>query len=158
MTRSAAIGWTGFMPSWTRVSSRVQRRIAEAAARFIEKDERIQVAIFAQDTPVRGQPLAFLSLLKQVGHLVIAATERNIYVFSRGLLANGTIRGVVRRYPIKSTPVELRRGWGKVTIGTDNYWVSGLASQGDSTDFVSFVQGVVAHSSQGDERPPTGTD
>jgi hypothetical protein len=119
----------------------VQRRIAEGAAAFIERDERIRVAFFAQDTPIRGRALVFLSLIKRVGHLVIGATERNIYVFSRGLFANGTIRGVVRRYPITSTPVALRRGWGRLTIGADSYWIAGLASQGDATDFVEFVRG-----------------
>jgi hypothetical protein len=73
---------------------------------------------------------------------VIGATERNVYVFSRGLLATGTIRRVVRRYPLASTPVELRHGWGQVIIGTDSYWIAGLASQGDATDFVNFVRRV----------------
>jgi hypothetical protein len=67
MTRSAATRWTGFMPSCTRVSGRAQRRIAERAAEFIEKDERIQVAFFAQNTPVRGQPLVFMALIKRSG-------------------------------------------------------------------------------------------
>lgn len=80
-----------------------------------------------------------LSIFKRVGHLVIGATHRNIYVFSRGLFANGKIRGMVRRYPKTSTPVELRRGWGQLTIGADRYWIAGLASQGDAADFVNFV-------------------
>jgi hypothetical protein len=139
MTRSSASGWGRFMPSWTRVSSRLQRRIAEATAPFVEPDEEIQVALFAQDTPVRGQSLLFMSLLKRVGHLVIGATQRHIYVFSRGLFATGKILGVVRRYPLRSTPVELRPGWGKLTIGPDRYWVAALAAQGDAADFVNFV-------------------
>jgi len=76
-------------------------------------------------------------------------------VFSRGLPASGAIRGVVRRYPIDSTPVELHRGWGRLTIGTDDYWIAGLASQGDATDFVNFVLGVAARSPRGDGRPET---
>jgi hypothetical protein len=140
MTRSSASGWGSFVPSWTRVSGRMQRKIAEAAAPFVEPDELIQVALFAQDTPVRGQPLLFLSLLKRVGHLVIGATQRHIYVFSRGLFATGKIRGVVRRYPLRSTPVELHPGWGKLSIGADRYWVAALGAQGDAADLVNFVR------------------
>jgi len=118
----------------------VQRRIAEAAAPFVEPDEEIEVALFAQSTPVRGRTPLFLSFLKRVGHLVIGATQRHIYVFSRGLFANGKIRGVIRRYPLTPTPVELRPGWGQLTIGTDRYWVAALAAQGDAADFVDFVR------------------
>lgn len=45
------------MPSLTRISRRMQRRIAEAAAPLIEPNERVQISLFAQDTAVRGQPL-----------------------------------------------------------------------------------------------------
>lgn len=128
------------MPSLTRISKRMQRRMADAAAPLIDPDERIQISLFAQDTPVRGRPLLFMSLIKRVGYLVIGATQRHIYVFSRGLFANGRIHGVIRRYPLASTPVALRRGWGELTIGTDRYWIAALAAQGDAKDFVAFVQ------------------
>lgn len=128
------------MPSLTRISRRMQRRIAKAAAPLIEPDERIQISLFAQDTPLRGEPLLFVSLIKRVACLVIGATQRHIYVFSRGLLANGRIRGVIRRYPLASTSVEYRRGWGELTIGGDRYWIAALAAQGDAKDFVTFVR------------------
>jgi hypothetical protein len=128
------------LPSLTRISRRMQRRIAEAAAPLIEPDERVQISLFAQDTPVRGEPLLLMSLIKRVGYLVIGATQRHIYVFSRGLLANGKVRGVVRRYPLASTPVAYRRGWGELTIGRDRYWIAALAAQGDAKDFVTFVR------------------
>jgi hypothetical protein len=127
------------LPGWTRVGRRMQRRIAESAAPFLAANERLRIGLFAQDTPIRGRPLLFLSLANRVGHLVIGATDRRIYVFSRGFLANGKVRGVLRIYPLGSTPVRFRRGWGELTIGPDRYWISALAAQGDAQDFVALV-------------------
>jgi hypothetical protein len=118
----------------------MQRRIADSAARFLQPDERLRIGLFAQNMPVRGRPLLVLSLAGRVRHLIIGATDRRIYVFSRGLLANGKVRGVSRIYPLDSTPVRLRRAWGELTIGSDRYWISALAAQGDALDFVGFVE------------------
>jgi hypothetical protein len=128
------------LASLTRTSRRTQRRLAEAAAPFIEPGESIQIALFAQDTPVRGQPLLLMSLLKQVGFLVLGATQRHIYVFSRGFLCNAKLRGVIRRYPLASTSVAFRRSWGELDIDVDRYWIAAFAAQGDAQDFVAFVQ------------------
>jgi hypothetical protein len=130
------------LPGWTRVGKRMQRRIAQSAERFLEPDEHLLIGLFAQDTPIRGQVLLFMSLADRVGHLIIGATDRRIYVFSRGFFANGRVRGVIRAYPLESTPVRFRPGWGELTIGDDRYWISALAAQGDARDFLTFVDTV----------------
>jgi len=130
----------GSLPGWTRVGARMQHRIAENARPFLAANERLQIGLFAQDTPIRGRALLYMSLAKRMGHLIIGATDRRIYVFTRGLFANGNVRGVVRIYPLESTPVRFRRGWGELTIDSDRYWISALAAQGDALDFVHLVE------------------
>ena len=132
------------MPGWTRVGARMQRRIAENAQPFLAPNERLQIGLFAQDTPIRGRALVYMSLAKRMGHLIIGVTDRRIYVFTRGLFANGKVRGVVRIYPLDSTPVRFRRGWGELTIGPDRYWISALAAQGDALDLVDLVNEAAA--------------
>jgi len=74
------------------------------------------------------------------GLLVIAATRDHIYVFSRGWLSSGRLRGLIRRYDVAGASVAPAGPWGGVDIGSDRYWIASPVSRGDLDDFLTFVR------------------
>jgi hypothetical protein len=129
------------------MGKRKQAKVAAAAAGFIGPTEPVRAAVFAQDIPLRGWRLMRQWRAGRVTWLVVAVTDRHIYLFRRGFRANADLRSVLRRYPIAATPMELISRKGELVIGEGSCWVTSLATLGRARDLVSFV-----HQRQRDER------
>jgi hypothetical protein len=126
--------------------ARVLARIREAAAPYLDSSEIIRCAFYGQTGMLTGWSFVG-AIVGRVRFVIVAATDRNVYVFRRRMLQSPEILGLLSKYPIASSPEASFRA-GAMRIGQDTYWVAALVSQRDARDVVKYVKALRKDSSR----------
>lgn len=119
---------------------RVLARLQVAASPFLPPGETIRHAFYGQTGMPTG--FVFLGVLAGKAEMVtVTATDRNLYVFRRGLQAAPRVLGLIASYRIDpSLRVGLRQG--AVDLEDDSYWIAALLAQDEAKAFVAYVRSV----------------
>lgn len=112
-------------------------RIRQRAAPFLDGDEIVHCAFYGQT----GMPTGYAALGALVGQamfVIVVATDRNVYIFRRGLFASPRIRSLLTTHRIEPhTKVSFSRG--AMQIDSQTYWVAALLAQQEARSLVDYV-------------------
>jgi len=118
---------------------RTLARLQEVAEPYMEEREIICRAMFGQTGGPTGGFALWGSVFGDVKFVIVVATDRNVYVFRRGLFQAPRLKGLFAKYPIDaSTEVWFQHG--ALTVNDDVYWVAALIAQSEARDLAAFVK------------------
>jgi hypothetical protein len=127
---------------FTRMSDEALAKIARSAAKYLEPDEEVRVAVWAQDTPQRSSSLlGWWLIYKNHGFVTLVATDVHIYVFERGFFQSTRLRQLEARLPVAGTDISLNRLTGVLKVGPRRFGISALVAQGDARHLVEMASG-----------------
>jgi len=125
--------------SINRLSARALRRIVRRARPYLEPDEVVQKAAYGLQGGVRRMLLVPVALLgsRWARYVIVAATQRNIYVFRRGRVLVPGIKGVMAKCPLGSVPVSY--GGHELWVGQESYYTGMLSKDGEEVAEIAGV-------------------
>ena len=127
---------------FNRMSDEALAKIARSAAKYLEPDEEVRVAVWAQDTPKRSSSLlGWWLIYKNHGFVTLVATDVHIYVFERGFFQSTRLRQLEARLPVAGTDISLNRLTGVLKVGPRRFGISALVAQGDARHLVGMASG-----------------
>jgi hypothetical protein len=85
------------------LDDRLQRKIAENAAPYLEPGETVRAAVYGQTNVVPPNDVALLLRIAQ--GRIVAVTQRNLYVFRRGIFSFTKPKSLLAKYPLGSVTV-----------------------------------------------------